>query len=168
RPEPAIAASMATPCALGVWSLLACALANVQLGNEQEARRLERGAEDLGMEGYSYVFDPMYIEIAIARRDLAWVERKLSEWSPGGFRDIDGLIVRLDALTALARRTEIEEEAPAWTEPKTYLEPFALRALGFARGDNRLIRQAVESFEAMGVDWDGAQTRRLMCQGGSA
>jgi class 3 adenylate cyclase len=165
RAETAIAASMATPCALGVWSLLACALANVQLGNEQEARRLERNAEDLGMEGYSYVFDPMHIEIAIARRDLAEVDRKLSEWSPGGFRDIDGLIARLDALIALERRAEIEEEAPAMLKPNSYLEPFALRALGYARGDVGLIRQAIERFDAMGLDWHTAKTRSLMSPG---
>jgi hypothetical protein len=162
RAEPAVAANMATPCALNAWSLLACALANVQLGNEQEARRLERSAEDLGMEGYSYVFDPIYIEIAVARGDLAVVERKLNEWSPGGFGDIDGLIARLNALVALERRTEIEEEAPAFARPKTYLEPFALRALGYARGDNRLIRQAIERFEAMGLDWHAAETGNLM------
>jgi hypothetical protein len=33
------------------------------------------------------------------------------------------------ALIALKRRLEIEEEAPAMTKPKTYLESFALRAL---------------------------------------
>jgi tetratricopeptide (TPR) repeat protein len=162
RAEPAVAANIATPCALSVWSLLACALADVQLGNEQEARRLERSAEDLGMEGYSYTFDPMHIEIAIARGELAEVGRKLSDWSPGGFDDIDGLIARLNALVALDRRAEIEEEAPAFAKPKTYLEPFALRALGYARGDNSLIRQAKERFEAMGLDWHAAETGNLL------
>jgi hypothetical protein len=165
RAEPAVAANMSTPCALNVWSLLACALANVRLGNEQEARRLQRSAEDLGMEGYSYVFDPMYIEIAVARGDLAEAERKLNEWSPGGYRDIDGIIARLNALVALERRTEIEEEAPAYVRPKTYLEPFALRALGYARGDDRLLRQAMERFEDMGLDWHAAETGKLMASG---
>jgi class 3 adenylate cyclase/tetratricopeptide (TPR) repeat protein len=160
RAEPAVAANIATPCAANVWSLLGCALANVQLGNEQEARRLERSAEDLGMEGYS--FDPVYIEIALARGDLAEVERRLSEWSPEGFLDVDGLIARLNALVALERRAEIEEEAPAFAKPNTYLEPFALRALGYARGDNRLIRQAMERFEAMGLDWHAAETGDLL------
>jgi hypothetical protein len=62
--------------------LLARVLANVHPGNEQEARRLERSAEDLGMEGYS--FDAMYVEIAISRGDLAEVERRLSGWSQEG------------------------------------------------------------------------------------
>ncbi len=162
RAEPAVAANIATPCALNVWSLLACALANFLLGNEQEARRLERSAEDLGMEGYSHVFDPIFIEIAIARGDLAEIERKLGEWHPGGFDDIDGLIARLNALVALERRAEIEEEAPAMVKPKTYLEPFALRALGYARNDIGLVQQAIEKYDAMGLEWHAAQTRELM------
>jgi hypothetical protein len=168
RAEPAVAATSATPCALHVGSLLAGALANFLLGNEQEARRLERSAEDLGMEGYSHVFDPIFIEIAIARGDLAEVERKLSEWRPGGFDDIDGLIARLNALVALERRSEIEVEAPAMVKPKTYLEPFALRALGYARGDAELIQQAIERFDAMGLDWYAAKTRELTSVEGSS
>jgi class 3 adenylate cyclase len=159
RAESAVAANIATPCASNVWSLLGCALANVHLGNDQEARRLERSAEDLGMEGYS--FDASYVEIAIARGDLAEVERRLTEWSPDGFLDIFGLIARLNALVALERRAEIVAEAPAMLKPKTYLEPFALRALGYARGDHGLIQQAVERFEAMGLDWHAAKTRSV-------
>jgi hypothetical protein len=162
RAELAVAANIATPCALNVWSLLACALANIRLGNDQEARRLERIAEDLGMEGYGYSFDPMYIEIAVARGEPAAIERKLNEWSPGGFEDFDGLIARLNALVALGRRAEIEEEAPAILKPKSYLEPFALRALGFARGDDALIEQAISRFEAMGLEWHAAETGNLL------
>jgi hypothetical protein len=160
RAESAVAANIATPCASNARSLLECALANVHLGNEEEARRLVRSAEDLGMEGYS--FDALYIEMAIARRDLAEVERRLSEWSPEGFWDDVGLIARLNALVALDRRAEIEAEAPAMLKPKTYLEPFALRALGYARGDEELNQQAVERFEAMGLDWYATETRGLV------
>jgi hypothetical protein len=52
--------------------------------------------------------------------------------------------------------------APAILRPETYLEPFALRALGFARADHGLIEQAVERFEAMGLDWHAAETRKLV------
>jgi class 3 adenylate cyclase/tetratricopeptide (TPR) repeat protein len=162
RVEAAVAANIATPCALNVWSLLGCALASVRLGNEQEARRLEQSAEDLGMEGYSAMFDPSRIEIAIARGDLAEVERKLSEWSPEGFLDVEGLVARLNALVALERRAEIEQVAPPILRAETYLEPFALRALGFARADDGLIEQAIERFEAMGLDWHAAETRKLL------
>ena len=163
RAESAVAANISTPCAANVRSLLDCALANVHLGDEKEARRLERSAEDLGMEGYP--FDDTYVEIAIARGDLHEVERRLSEWSPEGFLDFDGLIARLNGLVALERRAEIEEEASAYAKPKTYLEPFALRALGYARRDEGLVRQAIERFEAMGLDWHAAQTGDLIGPG---
>jgi class 3 adenylate cyclase len=165
RAERAVAANIATPCSSNASALLICALANVHLGNEQEARRLERSAEDLGMEGYSHLFDPRYVEMAITRGDLVEVERKLREWSPGGFGDIEGLVARLNALVALERRADIEKEAPAFLKPGTYLEPFALRALGYARGDDGLIHQATERFDAMGLAWHAAQTRSLLSQG---
>jgi class 3 adenylate cyclase len=164
RAELAVAANIATPCVMNMSSLLACALASVHRGNEQEARRLEQSAEDLGMEGYGAELDPMHIEIAIARGELAEVERKLGEWSPGGLQDVDGLVARLNALVALERRAEIEEEAPAMLKARTYLEPFALRALGFAREDDGLIEQAIKRFEAMGLEWHAAETRKLGAQ----
>ncbi len=164
RAESAVVANIATPCAGNVSSLLTCALANVQLGNDQEGRRLERSAEDLDMRGYSDMFDPVRVEIAIARGDLAEVGRKLGEWSPGGLQDVDGLIARLNALVALERRSAIEAEAPALVRPNTYLEPFALRALGFARTDDGLIEQAVQRFEAMGLDWHAAESRKLVAR----
>jgi class 3 adenylate cyclase len=162
RAEPAVAANIATPCSLNAWSLLACARANVHLGNEWEARRLERSAEDLGMEGYGVLFDPPHIEIAIARGDVAAVERQLSEWSPEGLRDVEGIVARLDALVALGRGPEIEEEAPTIVDRGGYLEPFALRALGFARRDDGLIERAIARFEAWGLTWYAAETRKLL------
>jgi class 3 adenylate cyclase len=163
RAESAVAANIATPCATNVRSLLDCALANVHHGDEKEARRLERCAEDLGMEGYS--FDDVNVEIAIARGDLGEVERRLSEWNPEGFLDIKGSIARLNALVALERRAEIEKGAPAFLKPGMYVEPFALRELGYARGDDELIQQAIERFDAMGLDWHTAKTRSLMSPG---
>ena len=164
RAEPAVAANVATPCALNVWSLLACALAHVHLGDKREALHLEQSGANLGMEGYGYAFDPLHVEIAIARGDLPEVERKLREWSPQGFRDVEGLVARLNALVALERGPEIEEEAPALLRAETYLEPFALRALGFARGDDGPIEQAIKRFEAMGLDWHAVETRKLLAR----
>ena len=46
--------------------------------------------------------------------------------------------------------------------PKTYLEPFALRALGVVREDEKLIEQALGCFEAMGLDWHAAQTGTVL------
>ena len=160
RVESAVAANIATPCASNVRTLLTCALAHVHLGNDPEARRFEGSANELGMEGYR--FDDLYVEIAVARGDLGEVERRLGEWSPEGPGDVEGSIARLNALVALERRSEIQEEAPAMVKAKTYLEPFALRALGYARGDVGLIQQAVERFDAMGLEWHSAKTRELM------
>jgi class 3 adenylate cyclase/tetratricopeptide (TPR) repeat protein len=162
RAEQAVAANIETPCALNAASLLGCALAHVHHGDDREARRLEQSADDLGMEGYGMILDPTRVEISIGRGGLAEVERKLDEWSPLGFRDIEGLVARLNALVALGRRAEIEQEAPALLIGGSYVEPFALRALGFAREDDDLIGQAIERFEAMGLDWHAAQTRGLL------
>ena len=160
RVESAVAANISTPCASNVRTLLACALANVHVGNDREARRLERSAADLGMEGYR--FDDLYVEIAVARGDLDEAERRLREWSPEGFGDVEGSIAQLNALVALERRSEIVENAPSMVKPKTYLEPFALRALGYARGDTELIQEAIERFDAMGLEWHSAKTSELM------
>ena len=46
-----------------------------------------------------------------------------------------------------------------------WLEPFALRALGQVREDDELIRQALEQFETMGLDWHVAQTRKRLTDG---
>jgi class 3 adenylate cyclase len=168
RAEPTVADNIATPCIANVSALLALALANVLLGDDEEARRLEREAEALGMEGYGVVLDPLYVEIAVARGDSAEVERKLNEWHPEGFEDVNGLIAWLNALVALDRRPEIEAEAPALVKPDTYLEPFALRALGFARNDDSLITQAIERFTAMGMNWYATQTGNLLAPRGSS
>jgi hypothetical protein len=157
-----VAANTATPCVSNPSSLFRCALANVRLGNDQEARRLERSADDLGMEGYGFALDPRRVELATARGALAEVERLLGAWSPPGLADIEGLAVRLDALIALGRDAEIESEAPPLAKPGTYLEPFALRALGVARKDAELVRQAAERYEAIGMAWHAAETRKLL------
>jgi hypothetical protein len=66
----------------------------------------------------------------------------------------------LDALVALGDYERIESDAPPRAKPGTYLEPFALRALGRARDDAELIDRAVARFEALGLDWHAAQTRK--------
>lgn len=162
RAESAFNANVATPCILGPVMLLTCALARVHLGDEEEARRLERVVEDFGMEGYDASVKPSEVALAIARGDLATVERKLEAWKPDGLADVEGLVTWLDAFVALDRKAEIEEEAPALVKPGTYLEPFALRALGCARRDDRLIEQAIALFDGFGLDWFASQTRQML------
>jgi hypothetical protein len=69
---------------------------------------------------------------------------------------------RLDGLAALRDGGRVEEEAPRFLKPRTYLEPFALRALGVVREDESLIEQALSRFEALGLDWHAAETRKLL------
>ena len=160
RVEAAVAANIATPCASNVLSLISCAIAHVHLGDKDEARRLERSADELGMEGYR--FDTPKVELAVARGDLEDLERRLATWQPAGFWDYDAVIARLNGLIALGRRGDIEREAAALRRPGSYLDPFVLRALGFARGDGSAIEEAARRFEELGMSWYATDTRRLL------
>jgi class 3 adenylate cyclase len=59
-------------------------------------------------------------------------------------------------------RERMEAEAPKWTQGGGFAGPFALRALGIARGDRTLLGQALGRFEAMELSWHAEQTRRLL------
>jgi hypothetical protein len=159
--EQAVDANLAaaTPCALDVSILLNCATGRAQAGDEDEARRLEARADGLGMQGgrfYEGWFEPARIRLALARHQTG----QLAELASADFDwDWEPVSTRLDALAALDDRERIEAEAPKWLQPGTFAEPFALRALGVARGNRTLLRQAVERFEAMGLTWHAEQTR---------
>jgi len=152
----------ATPCCLDVSILLNCATGSAHAGDEDEARRLEAKANGLGMEGgrwYQGWFEPPKIRLALARHETGQLPELASadfdwEWEPSS--------TFLDALAALGDRERIEAEAPKWMQPGSFAEPFALRALGIARGDRTLLRQALERFEAMQLSWHAEQTRRLL------
>lgn len=157
RVEASVAANAQTPCALEVLALLLCALAYEHLGDGEEARRLEQVAADLGKEGFTWQ-NSIDVEIAIARRDVAEVERILDTWQPQGLDDVGGLVARLDGLVALERRAHVEAEATPLVIAGSYLEPFALRALGWARNDGDLMGRAIDRFDAMGLVWHAEQT----------
>ena len=152
----------ATPCVLNVSILLNCATASARAGDEDEARRLEAKANGLGMEGgrwYQGWFDPPRMRLALARHDTGQLAELASadfdwEWEP--------VSTFLDALAALGDRERIEAEAPKWLQEGIFAEPFALRALGVARGDRALLERALERFEAMDLTWHVEQTRRLL------
>lgn len=76
------------------------------------------------------------------------------EWEPAS--------IFLDALAAIGDRDRTETEAPKWLQAGTFAEPFALRALGTARNDPLLLKQALERFEAMELSWHAGRTRRLI------
>jgi class 3 adenylate cyclase/tetratricopeptide (TPR) repeat protein len=162
KAETAFVDNMATPCILGSVMLLTCALGSVHEGNDAEAQRFETMVTDFGMEGYKLTLDPVEIELANARGDTATLNRKLRDFHPTELDDVEGLIAWLDALVTLDRRAEIEEAAPALAIPGSYLEPFALRALGYARGDDALIERAAARFAEMGLHWHASKTRELL------
>ena len=152
----------ATPCVVTVSVLLNCATASALAGDEDEARRLESKADGIRMEGdrwYHGSFDPPKIRLALARRDLGALPELMAhdldwEWEPAS--------TYLDGLAALRDRERIEAEAPKWLHPGTFSEPFALRALGIARDDPTLLRQALARFQALGLSWHADQARHLL------
>ena len=154
----------ATPCTGNVNILLNCATASALAGDEEEAARLEAKAYGLGMEGgrwYEGWFEPPKIRLALARHQTSQLTELTSHGMDWGFEPASTF---LDALAALGDREHIEAEAPNWLQAGTFAEPFALRALGIARDDPVLLRQALERFEAMELAWHAEQTRRLLLE----
>ena len=151
-----------TPCCLDVSILLNCATGRAHAGDEDEARRLEAKADGLGMEGgrwYEGWFEPPRIRLALARQQTG----KLAELAPAEFDwEWEPVSTFLDALGALGDCERIEAEAPKWLQQGTFAEPFALRALGIARGDQAFLEQAMERFDVMGLTWHVEQTRHLL------
>ena len=156
RTERAVEENADTPCAQNVTALLHCSLGAVMRGKDREARRLEHKAEAIGMQGYRFWFDPPRIRLALARGDLDALP-ELVEDSP--WDAIEPPAALLDALVALGERERIEAEAPNWLRPGTYVEPFALRALGLVREDDALVERAAQAFEEMDLGWHANRTR---------
>jgi hypothetical protein len=160
--ERAVEANLATPCVRNARGLLLCALAHLSLADEQHARTLERRAEALEGSGHEFALSAPRLRIALVRGDLDAARRLLEiplrrtfVWGPSA------LATRLDAFTAFGDREAIEREAPALLNPGTYVEPFALRALGVARRDDELLARADARFRDLGLEWHRAQTERL-------
>ena len=164
RAERGVAANADTPCIYNARSLLACAVACAELGLDAEARRLEAESAALGFEGYALWLDALRARLALIRGDLDQVEVLLEgseTWRWPIWNYVNGVEARLDALVAVGRADEAEEDAARHAQPGTYLEPFALRTLGIVRGEPTLVAQALQRFEAMGLDWHAAKTREL-------
>jgi class 3 adenylate cyclase/tetratricopeptide (TPR) repeat protein len=158
-----VAANLTTPCVRNPRDLLLCGLAHLCLGDDGRAAELERDASRLAGEGWeSYLSGPR-LRIALERGDRSAaaalvdlpVERAFV-FGPAVFS------ARLDASLALGLNDLIEREAPALVQTGTMVEPFALRALGAARGDDELLARAHERFAALGLEWHRAQTDRLL------
>jgi hypothetical protein len=161
--EARVAANFDTPCSDNVFCLLVCALACAGLGNESEAARLERAADDLGFEGYIGDHAGPRIRLALSRGELGLVDELLSALQDQELRGRPSLTTtaaRIDGLVALGRAAEIEEEAESLLL-SSYLEPFGLRALGVANDDEALLELAAERFTALGLQWHSAHTPLL-------
>jgi class 3 adenylate cyclase len=163
--EQAVTENLATPCVLNARSMLVCALASAHGGDEDEAQRLERCSDSLEMEGYGLTIDAPRIRLALLRGDLETAERLSEEGEAMYFAELAAQATRLDAFAALGKCERVEEEARPLLRPNTYLEPFALRALGIARHDQELLARALARFEALGLDWHARETRALHSPG---
>ncbi len=164
RTERCVAENLGTPCVRNMRSLLLCAVASAELGHGRESRKLEASAESLGMIGHDQPLSAPRTRIALARgdRDRLAELAALPFEAGGSWHGVGQSAARLDALAA-SRATElVEEEAPLFLSERSYLEPFALRALGIVRGDASLLEQAQERFATLGLDWHAAQTDRLL------
>jgi class 3 adenylate cyclase len=162
RVERTAAENVDTPCIENARCLLSCASACAELGLDAEAGRLEDASNALGMEGYGLWLDPVRARLALIRGDLealGGLIEGLGDWHWVTWRHLYGATARMDTLIALGRLEEAAQDATRYLQPSTYMEPFALRTLGFVRRDPALTAQAVERFEGLGLRWHAAQTR---------
>jgi hypothetical protein len=161
--ESRVAANLDTPCSDNVFCLLVCALACAELGDESEAARLERAADKLGFEGYVGDHAGPRIRLALNRGELGLVEEllfTLQEQDRPGRPSLTTRAAHIDGLVALGRAPEVEDEAETLLL-SPYLEPFTLRALAVANGDQVLLERALDSFRALELHWHAAQTPLL-------
>lgn len=163
RTERAVSANLDTPCSRNARSLLVCALASAVIGDEQRAAQLERAAEELGMEGYDFALESPRLRLALLRGNPQPVGEALEAAGSHNLAfGLARLTARMDALAALRDRGRVEEDAPPLLQAGTYIEPFALRALGVVREDETLVDQANDRLRGMGLDWHADQTHALI------
>jgi len=163
RTEQAVSANLDTPCSRNARSLLVCAVASVVMGDEQRAAELERAAEELGMEGYDFALESPRLRLALLRGNLQSVGEAVESAASHNLSfGLARLAARMDASAALRDRRRVEEDAPPLAQAGTYIEPFALRALGIVREDEKLVGQASDRLREIGLDWHADQTDALV------
>jgi tetratricopeptide (TPR) repeat protein len=163
--EEAVGANLDTPCIRNARSLLTSAVAAEISGDADEADRLERRAYEVATEGYEPILSAPRAMLLLARGrfdELAGAVPPFREWRGQTWFSLAAATTRLDMLVALGDGEGVEREAPPLLRMRTYLQPFALRALGIVRQDKELLRRAVEVFESMGIDWHAQRTRMLV------
>jgi hypothetical protein len=157
--------NLATPCVRNPRSLLLCAVGAEVDGDGGRASALEERARELWMEGFGLALEGPLLRLALARGDLEEVARLVAQPAPPRVSNLMNLAAeatRLDGLAELGERTGVEADAVGLLGSGSYLEPFAARALGRVRGDEALLRRALDRFEEMGLDWHAEQTRALL------
>jgi class 3 adenylate cyclase len=162
RTELSVEANLTTPCVRNARTLLLTALAAAYNGDEETARHYERRAEEVATEGYDLVLAAPRTWLALVRGEIDTLDR-LEPVDLARVKQeyaLPAAAARLDALAALKDRSLVERDAPPLLQPGTYLEPFALRAVGAVREDELLIQQAADRFDAMGLSWHAEQTRK--------
>jgi class 3 adenylate cyclase/tetratricopeptide (TPR) repeat protein len=163
--EEIVNANLDTPCIRNARALLVTALAAALLGDEERARTLEERANEVETRGYEPVLSAPRIRLALLRGDLEHLDTMappFPEYRAQTWFALQAVTARLEALAALGDRERVEREAPLLAKPKTYLEPFAIRALGQVRSDEHLVEQAAARFDELGLAWHAKQTRALL------
>jgi hypothetical protein len=165
--EARVEANLATPCVRNARSLLILALAAAHGGDDQAARRFERRADEIAPEGYDFMLSAPRTWLAVLRGDVGDVDALISPVDLAGGQTwfvLQSAAARLDALAAAGEGAKLEREATPLLGRQSYLQPFALRALGIVREDEVLLGQARVTFEQMGLSWHAEETRKLVAQ----
>jgi len=163
--EAAVEANLATPCIRNARSLLVTALAAAHAGDEEAARRYERRADEVATEGYDFVLAAPRTWLALQRGEVDDADALIAQLDLSRGQTwfaLQAAAARLDALATARECVAAEREALPLLLPGTYLEPFALRALGIVRQDEALIQQASDRFRAMGLTWHAEQSGRML------
>ena len=161
RTRTAVAENLATPCIRSQRSLLVSAAACAALGDDRQSFTLAAEAEQLGMEGFGAILDAPRIRLALNRGDLAAVSRMVAvstRFIPR--RAIwyfpAAISTRLDALAALGKAAQLEEEASEFLDQDSLMGAFAIRAVGRLRGDHAMLEAAAERFRRLGFERQAA------------
>jgi hypothetical protein len=161
----AVDENRATFCIRNPRSLLLCAVAEQLMGSHGLSRELEERAVELRAKGYGATLTGPHARLALCRGDLGQLEGLFgdADWfQHQTWFGLPAAAVRLDAAVALGDRGRVEADAELLLKPRTYLEPFVLRALGIVQEDDALLAEADEKFRALRLDWHADQTNRLI------
>jgi hypothetical protein len=163
-----VAANAGTPCTRNARSLLLVGLAYAYLGADDDSRRLEQEADELGMRN-RHVVDSVRLRLALERDERELAEELAARllvddgwYSRGHGTSLATLTTVMDALSALGRRELVEEQVAPLLGRSAYVDPFVLRALGLVREDPEALADALGRFDALGLGWHAERTRALL------